>query len=128
MTCAYAVRGALKKFQGVESVDVSLNKGLATVKLRSGNTLHPQEFWEAVHRNGFTPKATRVVVRGEAIGGGSQLKVTGTNQIFELKADLKTLAEVQRMAGKTILVEGVLTTDQDQKKSIPLEVRSVREN
>jgi copper chaperone CopZ len=128
MTCAYAVRGALKKFQGVESVDVSLNKGLATVKLKSGNTLHPQEFWEAVHRNGFTPKATRVVVRGEAIGGGSQLKVTGTNQIFELKADLKTLAEVQRMAGKTILVEGVLTPDQDQKKSIPLEVRSVREN
>ena|SRR5579864_1069968 len=128
MTCAYAVRGALKKFQGVESVEVSLNKGLATVKLKSGNTLQPQQFWEAVHRNGFTPKSTGVLVRGEVIGGGSQLKVTGTSQIFELKAEPKTLAEARRMAGKAILVEGVLTPDPDPKKSIPLEVRSIREN
>jgi copper chaperone CopZ len=128
MTCAYAVRGALKKFQGVESVDVSLNKGLATVKLKSGNTVQPQQFWEAVHKNGFTPKATRVLVRGVVIGSGNQLKVIGTDQVFELKADLKTIDELQRMAGKTIMIDGVLTPGQDLKKSIPLEVRSVREN
>ena len=46
MTCAFAVRGALKKLSGVESVDVSLNKGLASVKLKSGNTLRPEELWE----------------------------------------------------------------------------------
>jgi len=70
MTCAYAVRGALKKFSGVESVEVSLNKGLATVKLKPGNSVQPQEFWEAVRKNGFTPKETRVVVRGEVINAG----------------------------------------------------------
>lgn len=127
MTCAYAVRGALQKVNGVESVDVSLNKGLATVKLKPGNTVHPQEFWEAVHKNGFTPKATRVLVRG-SIGGENQLKVTGTDQIFELKADSKTLEEVRRMAGKTITIEGALTPGQDLTKSVPLEVRSLREN
>jgi len=41
MTCAYAVRVALMKFPGVESADVSLNKGLATVKLKPGNTIRP---------------------------------------------------------------------------------------
>ena len=90
MTCAYAVRGALKKFSGVESVEVSLNKGLASVKLKPGNTVQPQEFWEAVRRNGFTPKETRVMVRGEVTNAGRlQFKVSGTNQIFELKADPK---------------------------------------
>jgi copper chaperone CopZ len=128
MTCAYAVRGALNKFQGVESVDVSLNKGLATVKLKPGNTVRPQEFWETVHKNGFTPKATRVLVRGMAIGGGNQLKVTGTDQILELKGDSKATDEVKRMAGKTITIDGVLTPGQDLKRSMPLEVLSVREN
>ncbi|MDQ6760621.1 MAG: heavy-metal-associated domain-containing protein, partial [Acidobacteriota bacterium] len=52
--CAYAVRVALKKFSGVESVDVSLNKGLATVKLKPGNSVEPQQFWDAVRKDGFT--------------------------------------------------------------------------
>jgi hypothetical protein len=66
-----------------------------------------------VHKNGFTPKATRVLVKGMAIGSGHQLKVTGTDQIFELKADSKTLDELQRMAGAgTITIDGVLTPQQ----------------
>ena len=36
MTCAHLVDVALKKVAGVESVEVSLNKGLATVKLKPG--------------------------------------------------------------------------------------------
>ena len=39
MTCAHVVDVALKKVAGVESVEVSLNKGLATVKLKD-----PSEF------------------------------------------------------------------------------------
>ena len=68
MTCAYAVRGALQKFSGVEKVDVSLNKGLATVTLKPGNTVRLTEVWDTVRKNGFTPKETKVVVRGEVIG------------------------------------------------------------
>ena len=75
MTCAYAVRVALMKFPGVESAEVSLNKGLATVKLKPGNGIRPSQFWEAIRKNGNTPKVTHVVVRGEITGGGTQLKV-----------------------------------------------------
>lgn len=119
MTCAYAVRGALKKIPGVESVDVSLNKGLATVKLAPGNTAQPQEFWSAIRRNGFTPKETHVQVRGE-IEDGKRLKVTGSGQVFELQGDL---AAFKTSSGKTVTLEGVLTPGKDNKAPVPLEVR-----
>jgi copper chaperone CopZ len=127
MTCAYAVRVALKKFPGVESVDVSLNKGLATVKLKPGNTVRPQEFWEAVRRNGFTPKETRVLVRGEVTNSASlQLKVTGSNQLLDLKAEPALLDEARRQSGKAVTVEGALIPGKDLKAPIPLDVRSIR--
>src|ERR1035438_1543376 len=97
MTCAYAVRVALKKFGGVVAVDVSLNKGLATVKLKPGNTLRPQDFWETVRKNGFTPKETRVLVRGEMTNAERpQLRVTGTDLVLDLKAEPKLLDEAKR--------------------------------
>ena len=123
MTCAYAVRGALKKFQGVDSVDVSLNKGLATVKLAPGNTIEPQQFWQAIRKNGFTPKDTRVVVRGEIVttGGKPQLKVSGTNQIYDLVVAPSTLE-----GGKPVTVEGTLSPPKDLKSPVPLQVHDIR--
>jgi copper chaperone CopZ len=124
MTCAYAVRGALKKFSGVESVEVSLNKGLATVKLKPGNSVQPQEFWETVRKNGFTPKETHVVVRGEVGNAGRlQFKVSGTNQLFDLKGDPKLFTEA---VGKTIVIDGVLTPGKDLRVPVPMEGRQIR--
>ena len=126
MTCAYAVRVALKKIPGVDSVEVSLNKGLATVKLHPGNTAEPQQFWDAVRKNGFTPKETRVAVRGEVITGTrARLKVTRTNQLFDLKGDPKKLKEAGPK-GKEVVIEGSLTPGKDAKQPVPLEVLGVR--
>ena len=126
MTCAYAVRGALRKVAGIESVEVSLNKGLATVKLKGGNTVQPQELWEIVRKNGFTPKETRVVVRG-AIGLSPQiqLKVSGSNQALKLTGDAKLVQEAARQNGNTVVAEGSLKPGKDLKSAVPLEVRSI---
>ncbi len=130
MTCAYAVRGALMKFAGIETVDVSLNKGLASVKLKPGNTVTVLELWETVRKNGFTPKETRLVARGDVIATGKlQLKLTGTSQVFDLIADRKTpkaLEEARRQAGKTVIVEGTLAPPKDPKISPPLLVTGIR--
>jgi copper chaperone CopZ len=75
MTCAHIVDVALKKTPGVDSVDVSLNKGLATVKLRPGNTVSVPQFWQLLHEKGYTPKATAVSVRGELVGGPGRLQL-----------------------------------------------------
>jgi len=130
MTCAFAVRGALKKFTGVESVDVSLNKGLATVKLKPGNSVTVEQFWETVRKNGYTPKLTRVSVRGEALVTGSkaQLKVIGTNRIYELVADPRSpraIDDAKRLAGKTLTIEGTFTPGKDVTNPVPLQVQTV---
>jgi copper chaperone CopZ len=82
MTCAHVVDVALKKVAGVESVEVSLNKGLATVKLKPGNTVSLPQLWEVIHKNGYTPKSTAVSVRGELanVSGQIRLKVSGMKE------------------------------------------------
>src|SRR5882724_1533605 len=126
MTCAFAVRGALRKFPGVESVEVSLNKGLATVKLKPGNSVKPKELWEAVRKNGFTPKETNVVAVGEFVSAGKQLKVNGTNEVFEVNGDAKVLDEATRAIGKTATVEGILLPGKDVKVAVVLGLKTIR--
>src|SRR5271170_7898953 len=103
MTCAHVVDVALKNVAGVESVEVSLNKGLATVKLKPGNTVSVPQLWELIHKNGYTPKATTVSVRGELanVKGSLQLKVLGTKDTLSLAADPRN-ATVYGEASKQI--------------------------
>src|SRR5947209_3042883 len=94
MTCAHVVDVALKKVAGVESVEVSLNKGLATVKLKPGNSVAVPQLWQLLHEKGYTPKTTVVSVRGELanVQGRLQLKVTGTKDTLALVDDPKNSA------------------------------------
>ena len=126
MTCAYAVRVAIMKFPGVESADVSLNKGLATVKLKTGNTIRPSEFWEAIRKNGNTAKTTQVTVRGEVLSKGNQFKVTGSNEVFTLKPAPAVADQLKAAEGKTVTLDGTLIPAKDPKTAIPLEVQAVR--
>ena len=126
MTCAYAVRVALLKFSGVDSVDVSLNKGLATVKLKPGNSIRPSQFWEAIRKNGNTPKITEVTVRGEVQNGGSQLKVSGSGEVFPLKAAQPLQQQLNGSVGKTVTIDGTLTPGKDIKAIVPIEIKALR--
>ena len=123
MACANAVRGALQKFDDVDSVEVSLNKGLATVKLKPGNKIQPQQFWLAIHSNGFTPKNTHVVVRGDIViaGGKPQLKVSGLDQVYDLVSTTNALT-----ARSSVVVEGTFTPPKDLKTPVPLQVQEIR--
>lgn len=131
MTCAHIVDVALKKTPGVESVDVSLNKGLATVKLKPGNTTSVPQFWELLHQKGYTPKATTVSARGELIGGPGrlQLKVSGTRDTLDLTPDPKNPAAYKTATGKagqTAVIQGVMTPGKDLKALTPLQVNEVK--
>jgi copper chaperone CopZ len=131
MTCAFAVRGALQRLSGVENVEVSLNNGLATIKLKPGNVLAVEQLWETVQRNGFTPKETRVIVRGDVLqaGGKLQLKVSGGNRIYDLAGDAKepnAIDELKWHIGKPITLEGALVPVKDLKLPVPIQVRGVR--
>jgi len=111
---------------GVEWADVSLNKGLATIKLKPGNNVRPNQFWEAIRKNGNTPKITRVTVRGAVLSGGAQVRVVDSGETFELKPSLETAQQIKAAAGKTVTLEGTLTPGKDLKTAVPLEVTAVR--
>ena len=131
MTCAHIVDVALKKTPGVDSVDVSLNKGLATVKLKPGNTVSVPQFWQLLHEKGYTPKATAVSVRGELVGGPGrlQLKVSGTKDTLDLTPDPKNAASYKaatEKAGQTVVIQGVMVPAKDLKALVPLQVIEVK--
>jgi copper chaperone CopZ len=131
MTCAHVVDVALKNVVGVESVEVSLNRGLAIVKLKPGNAVSVPQFWQLLHEKGYTPKATAVSVRGELTEaqGRLQLKVSGTKDILTLVADPKNsggFSEVTNKVGQTVIVQGVMMPGKDLKAPVPLQVTQVR--
>jgi copper chaperone CopZ len=131
MTCAHVVDVALKKVVGVESVEVSLNKGLATVKLKPGNTVSVPQLWELIHKNGYTPKSTAVSVRGELVnvGGQLRLKVSGTNETLTLAAIPKNptaYSEAPKKLGQTVIVQGTMEPGKDLKAPVPLQVGEVK--
>ena len=126
MICAHVVDVGLKKVPGAASVSVSLNPGSATLKLKPGNTVQMPQIWEIVRKNGFTPKTTRVVARGQA--HGDTFTIGGTNETFVLKADPKNpaaFAELKRHDGQTVTVNGTLMPQKDVKKPTPLVVEGV---
>src|SRR5206468_988076 len=131
MTCAHVVDVALKKVPGVESVEVSLNKGVATVKLKPGNTVAVPQFWQLLHEKGYTPKATTVSVRGEVAdaGGHLRLKVTGTNYTLMLATDPKNpnaYNEASKKLGESVIVSGVMAPGKDLKMASPLQISQLK--
>jgi hypothetical protein len=98
---------------GVESVSVSLNEGLARISLKPGNRLGLGRFREVVERNGFTPQEARIAGIGEIVPREArlELRVTEAEEVYELVMDppsQESEKELRRHAGKTIFVEGVI--------------------
>src|SRR5205085_12060297 len=98
----------MKNVNGVESVDVSLNKGLATMTLKAGNTVTMKQLRDAIGKNGFTTKQSRVTVDGTLTmdGGNVSLKVSGSGEVYQLKfSDPK---QIEAHNGKAVTVEGTI--------------------
>jgi len=104
------VRVSLKSVSGVDSVDVSLEKGLAEVKMKPGNTATLKQLNEAITKNGFTMKDSTATIAGTVVttGGKATLRVSGSNELLQLEAQSPAMAGVVPMAGKTVVVDGTI--------------------
>jgi len=103
----------MKRIEGVESVEVSLKDGAATIALRPGNHVTVDEIREAIRKNGYTPKGADVSVAGKLIerDGKPALAVSGSDVVYALAegADGKgKLAELRKSTGKEVIVKGHL--------------------
>jgi copper chaperone CopZ len=122
------VRVSLKSVSGVDSVDVSLAKGLAAVKMKPGNTTTLKQLQTAVTKNGFTMKQSGVTVVGTVVvdSGRVQLKVSGSNEMLDLIPDGQRTPIANTLNGKSVLVDGVVP-ETAKGKSFEIHYRSITE-
>ena len=127
--CAHAVRVSLKSVSGVDAVDVSLDKGLASVKMKPGNAATFRQLKEAITKNGFTMQPSNVSVAGKIVmtNGQPQLQVSGSDDVVKLIPDSPQTADVSALAGKTVLVEGTLDEAGKGKAPDTVRYRSIME-
>ncbi len=102
------------KLPGVESVEVSLNQGTATLKLKPGNQVDPETIRQIVRDNGFTPKGAAVRVAGRLVEreGKLALQVNEVDQVYALEAHTESegrFVEMKKVAiGEDVNVDGYL--------------------
>jgi len=119
------VRVTLEKIDGVESADVSLNDGLARIRLRVGNRIRLEQIREAVRRNGFTPRDAAVSVRARVVVSADRvtLRVETTNELLTVAAAQGAeanvaMAQLRERAGTTVVVLGTVPLPKDQEPDV----------
>ena len=117
---------AIKKIEGVKSVEVSLNQGLARVYLKSGNKVTINNIRNAVETRGFTPREARIKVKGKIIetDGQHELQVTGTQDKFKIKCSgTEGNHEISIEKNGPVVMEGViLPSPEKEAKLVTFEV------
>ena len=123
------MRVSLKSVSGVDTVDVSLEKGLAVVKLKPGNTATLKQLNEAIAKNGFTMKDSTATVAGTvtSTGGNATLKVSGSNELPQLVPESASAPNPASIIGKAVLVEGTIPEAAKGKGPDSLRYQSITE-
>lgn len=127
--CAHAVSVSLKAVSGVESVQVSLEKGLATVKMKQGNNTTLKQLQGAVAKNGFTMKQSDATIAGILVvsEGKTQLKISGSGEVLNLRPDPKGGYGGGLEDGKSVLVVGTIPETSKGKSQDVIVYRSIVE-
>lgn len=123
------MRVSLKSVAGVDSVDVSLEKGLAVVKMKPDNTATLKQLNEAITKNGFSMKDSTATVVGAVVetDGKAILKVSGSNDLLKLMPQSTSATDAVSMIGKTILVTGTIPEAGKGKAPDSLRYQSITE-
>jgi hypothetical protein len=83
------VRVAVLKLEGVESVQVSLERAVAEIRLARGNRMTLSRLRQLIKDNGFTSKEAGVTAFGTLIerDGNPAISVAGTDMVWLLTPD-----------------------------------------
>jgi copper chaperone CopZ len=127
------VRVAVRKLDGVESVEVSLERAAAAINLRPGNRITLSQLRQIIKNNGFTAKEATVTVVGMLTerGGKPALSVTGTDIMWLIGpraandaayADLMQRAKAHQTGAIEAVGTVAAPTDPSQPEVLVLEV------
>ena len=123
------MRVSLKSVSGVDSVDVSLEKGLAVVKMKPGNTASLKQLHQAIAKNGFTMKDSTTTIAGTIVAtdGKPTLRVSGSNDLLQLVSQSTSAPNADSMVGKTVAVEGTIPEAGKGKAPDSIQYQSITE-
>jgi len=101
----------IEKLEGVASVRVSLEEGLAEVTLEPGNALDPEAIRDVARDGGFTPKSAEVRARGHLVVEEDTLAlaVTGLSQEYRLVESDSAAGRLSALAAAATAVEVEVT-------------------
>jgi hypothetical protein len=123
------VRVSFKAVPGVDTVNVSLEKGLASVTLKPGNTTTLKQLQDAIAKNGFTMKRSEASVIGKIVNndGKLQLQVSGSNDVLQLVSASHDGLDAATLSGKTVTVAGEIPEAAKGKLPDTLHYNSIEE-
>ena len=129
--CAHGVRVAVQKVDGVESVQLSLERAEADIRLKPENRVSLDQFRRIVKGNGFEPREAKVTVSGSLRNAGGKLtyEVPGTTVPLVISADGSAPAAYKQLessaaAGAPVEITGTVERLPDGRDS--LKVASVK--
>jgi hypothetical protein len=101
---------ALEKVDGIESVSVTLKRGVAHITLAKGNTVTMAQLRRIIKEAGYTSRDATVTAVGTVRAGGSGLTLTvaGTREVFDVSGEGQSLADVERGVDRLVEVSGII--------------------
>lgn len=105
------MRVAVKRIEGIDSVEVSLNRGVVVIRLKPENRVTLQQIRTAIREKGFTPKEADVRARGSIVEDSGRLSLAfpGMGAAFRLRGDSQAPGiggELDHVRGQEVTVEG----------------------
>jgi copper chaperone CopZ len=106
------VRVAIRKIDGVQTVEVSLNRGLAVITFKPENRIGIGRVRDLIRSNGFTPKDADVRIRGRVVerDGGLVLTLPDQDRAYRLEDHPDAAATISRLTqsgrGKIVVIVG----------------------
>ena len=132
--CAHAVRVAIGKLPGVESVEVSLERATTDVRLKPENTVTLDQLQQAIKSNGFNSGDAIVTAVGTLVEreGKPAFEVSGTRTVWTLTAEAEGRAAYDDAAtrarmrpAQTVEIVGIVPAPKGNTPPTSMAVRRV---
>ncbi len=108
--CAYGLEKKLKKVEGVASVKINVDKGIALLESKKAASIDVDEVEPAVADAGFTPREMKATAIGSVgtVNDTLVFKVAGTDVVFLVKQNDAFRDLQKQMASRPARVSGRL--------------------
>jgi copper chaperone CopZ len=122
MDCIYcngAMDRAIKKLEGVESIELRPEKGTADIRLKADNKITLRDVRRIIKSTGYTPGDAEITARGRIAGAG------GTASLDLLNGSTLPIAEGAKESSATI-VEVIGVSKVDDKNEERLTITAIK--